>query len=261
MGTNELRKITRAPRLSEEVSIALEGKIARGELAPGDQLPTEKVLAETFGVSRAVVREAVARLKADGRIETRQGSGAYVALAPKSLNFRFWQGEGPALAELRDIFELRAMIEASVAELAARRRIPEDVAVMQRHLLSMDAALETGADGSEADDDFHLSVATATHNVYAYRLVEFLGRHFSDSRRLAWTGPGRDDAQPQAAQEEHRAMFSAIAAGNAMQARRAAHEHLRRAASRVGIDLAVDLGVDPLAVFTMPDQTTDSPGR
>lgn len=242
MGINELKKIVRAPRLSEEVSSALEAKIARGELLPGDQLPTEKILAETFGVSRAVVREAVARLRADGRIETRQGSGAYVTLAPKSLNFRFWQGDGPALVELRDIFELRAMIEASVAELAARRRIPEDIAVMQRHLKAMDDALLDGSDGSESDDDFHLAVAAATHNTYAHRLVEFLGRHFSDSRRLAWSGPGRDGALPEEAQAEHKALFEAIAVGNPAQARRLAHQHLRGAASRVGIDLAEDLG-------------------
>ena len=244
MGINELKKITRAPRLSEEVALALEGRITRGELTPGDQLPTEKVLAETFGVSRAVVREAVARLRADGRIETRQGSGAFVALAPKSLNFRFWQGEGPALVELRDIFELRAMIETSVAELAARRRIPEDVAVMARHLQAMDDALADGTDGSEADDNFHLAIASATHNTYAYRLVEFLGRHFSDSRRLAWSGPGRDGALPEEAQVEHRSMFEAIAAGSPARARRYAQDHLRGAASRVGIDLATDLGFD-----------------
>lgn len=244
MGINELKKIVRAPRLSEEVSAALEARIARGELAPGDQLPTEKVLAETFGVSRAVVREAVARLKADGRIETRQGAGAFVAQAPKSLNFRFWQGEGPALVELRDIFELRSMIETAVAELAARRRIPEDVSSMQKHLDAMDLALADGSDGSEADDDFHLAIASATHNTYAYRLVEFLGRHFSDSRRLAWAGPGRDGALPEEAQAEHRALFEAIAAGNPARARRCAQQHLRGAASRVGIDLAADLTDD-----------------
>lgn len=246
MGINELKKITRAPRLSEEVARALEVKLTRGELIPGDQLPTEKVLAETFGVSRAVVREAVARLRADGLIETRQGSGAFVATAPRSLNFRFWQGEGPALVELRDIFELRAMVEAAVAELAARRRIPEDVANMERHLKAMDEALAVGGDGSPADDSFHLAIASATHNTYAYRLVEFLGRHFSDSRRLAWAGPGRDGAMPQTAQAEHRSMFEAIAAGSPARARRCAQEHLRGAAARVGIDLASDLGGVPV---------------
>jgi GntR family transcriptional regulator, transcriptional repressor for pyruvate dehydrogenase complex len=244
MGINELKRIVRAPRLSEEVSLALEGKITRGELLPGDQLPAEKVLADTFGVSRAVVREAVARLKADGRVESRQGSGAFVALVPKSLNFRFWQGDGPALVELRDIFELRAMIETSVAELAARRRLPDDVTAMQHHLERMDAALKDGRDGSEADDDFHLAIAGATHNTYVHRLIEFLGRHFSDSRRLAWTLPGQKGALPEAAQVEHRMMFEAIAAGHPAQARQCAHQHLRNAALRVGIELANDLGVD-----------------
>lgn len=242
MGSNELKRIIRAPRLSEEVSQALENRITRGELAPGDQLPAEKVLAETFGVSRAVVREAVARLKADGRVESRQGSGAFVALVPKSLNFRFWQGETPALVELRDIFELRAMIETTVAELAARRRLPEDVTVMRRHLQRMDDSLQDGTDGSEADDDFHLAVAAATHNTYVHRLVEFLGRHFSESRRLAWTLPGRDGAFPEEAQAEHRMMFEAIALGDPGRARQYAHEHLRGAAARVGIVLADDLG-------------------
>jgi GntR family transcriptional repressor for pyruvate dehydrogenase complex len=111
MGTKELKKVVRRPRLSEEVCLALEGRIARGELKPGERLPAEKVLGEAFGVSRAVVREAVARLKADGRVETRQGAGAFVARVPKCLNFRFWQGDGPAPDELREIFELRAMIE------------------------------------------------------------------------------------------------------------------------------------------------------
>ncbi len=239
-----LKKIVRAPRLSEEVALALDGKIARGELLPGDQLPAETALAETFGVSRAVVREAVARLKADGRVESRQGSGAFVARVPKSLNFRFWQGDGPALVELRDIFELRAMIETSVAELAARRRIPEDVTAMQRHLQRMDKALQAGSDGAEADDDFHLAIAAATHNSYVHRLVEFMGRRFSDSRQLAWTLPGSKGALPKEAQAEHRAMFEAIAVGHPMRARQCAHRHLRAAAARLGIELADDLEVD-----------------
>ncbi len=241
MVTNELKAIVRRPRLSEEVSRALEGKIARGEIKPGAQLPVEKVLAETFGVSRAVVREAVARLRADGRVETRQGAGAFVALVPKSLNLRFWQGDGPALVELREIFELRAMVESSTAELAARRRLPADVTAMRCFLQAMDDALASGSDGSEADDNFHLAIAAATHNSYAHRLLEFLGRHFSESRRLAWTMPGRNGALPQEAQAEHRLIFAAVAAGDPGNARYHAHEHVRGAALRVGIALADDL--------------------
>jgi GntR family transcriptional repressor for pyruvate dehydrogenase complex len=241
MGTKELKKVVRRPRLSEAICLALEGRIARGELKPGERLPAEKVLGEAFGVSRAVVREAVARLKADGRVETRQGAGAFVSRVPKCLNFRFWQGDSPAPDELREIFELRAMIESSIAELAARRRLPEDLVVMRRSLLAMDDALANGNDGSEADDDFHLATAAATHNGYAHRLLEFMGRRFSDSRRLAWTLPGRTGDLPQAAQVEHRAIYAAIAAGDAERARCEAHAHLRCAALRVGIVLSDDL--------------------
>ena len=118
----EMSRITRPLRLSEEVSGDLQRRIVSGELKPGDRLPTEKALGDAFGVSRAVVREAIARLKADGLIETRQGSGAFVVEAPKTINLRFWQGDGPELDELRDIFELRAMVECAVAALAAQRR-------------------------------------------------------------------------------------------------------------------------------------------
>ncbi|TRZ99396.1 MAG: FadR family transcriptional regulator [Rhodocyclaceae bacterium] len=234
-------RIARPLRLSEKVSGELRRRIALGELKRGDRLPTEKALGEAFGVSRAVVREAVAGLKADGLIETRQGSGAFVVDAPKSMNLRFWLGAGPELDELRDIFELRAMVESAVAGLAARRRDKNDLRIMAEHLKRMDAALTGGHDGTQADDNFHVAMARATHNSYIEHLVEFLGRHFSDSRRLSWQGTSREFAHPQEAQREHRALFDAVSGGNAEVARRCALEHLRGTADRFGIQLALDL--------------------
>lgn len=234
-----LSRIHRPPRLSEEVSTELEARIQRGDYAPSAQLPTEKVLAETFGVSRAVIREAIARLKADGLIETRQGSGAFVTANPKSLNFRLPAGGESGLLH---IFELRTMIEATVADLAARRRTDEDVAAMRACLERMDNALAAEQDGSEADDDFHLAIAAATHNQYVLRLAEFLGRQFSESRRMAWVDHPRGMESPREAQREHQALLEAIAAGDPAASRQAAHVHLRGAAERVGIDLPADLG-------------------
>lgn len=217
----------------------MEARIQRGDYAPAAQLPTEKVLAETFGVSRAVVREAIARLKADGLIETRQGSGAFVAETPKSLNFRLSPGGEDGLLH---IFELRTMIEATIAELAARRRTAEDLATMRDSLKRMDEALAAETDGSEADDDFHLAIASATHNQYVLRLAEFLGRQFSESRRMAWVDNDRGMESPREAQREHYVLLEAITAGNPAAARQAAHVHLRGAAERVGLELPNDLG-------------------
>jgi len=235
------RRIARPLRLSEELSGELQRRIASGDLPPGGRLPTEKALGDAFGVSRAVVREAIARLKADGLIETRQGSGAWVVDAPKAINLRFWRGVGPELRELRDIFELRVMVESAVAELAAQRRKTADLHAMETHLAAMDAAIADGTDGTEADDDFHIAMARATRNSYVGRLVEFLGRHFSDSRKLAWHGTRRLLAHPEEAQREHRALFEAISRRDASGARRLAQDHLRGTATRLGIKLAMDL--------------------
>ncbi|MBI5109600.1 MAG: FadR family transcriptional regulator [Rhodocyclales bacterium] len=243
--SGELSRIARPLRLSEEVSGDLQRRIGRGDLRPGDRLPTEKALGEAFGVSRAVVREAIARLKADGLIETRQGSGAFVVEAPKTINLRFWKGAGPELSELRDIFELRVMVECAVAALAAQRRKAIDLKAMAAHLDAMETAIETGSDGAEADDNFHIAMARATRNAYVGRLVEFLGRHFSDSRKLAWHGTRRQLAHPEEAQREHRALYAAIAQGDAEAARRCAQEHLRGTAGRLGIKLALDLDRAP----------------
>lgn len=237
----ELTRIARPLRLSEEVSVELQRRIARSELKAGDRLPTEKALGDAFGVSRAVVREAIARLKADGLIETRQGSGAFVVEAPKAINLWFWQGAGPELDELRDIFELRAMVEGAVAELAAQRRDKRDLRTMSRFLQEMDDAMAKNVDGTEADDNFHIAMARATHNPYVGRLVEFLGRHFSDSRKLSWRGTRNELAHPQEAQMEHRALFEAISAGSAEAARHCALDHLRGTAGRFGIKLSLDL--------------------
>jgi GntR family transcriptional repressor for pyruvate dehydrogenase complex len=88
-------------------------------------------------------------------------------------------------------------------------------------------------------------MARATHNSYIGRLVEFLGRHFSDSRKLAWHGTRRQLAHPEEAQREHRALFDAIAAGDPGGAQRCAQEHLRGTAARLGIKLALDLDPAP----------------
>src|SRR3954465_1742108 len=77
--TLKLDKVNRGPHLSTLVASSISREIAQGRLKPGDQLPTEQALATTFGVSRNVVREAIARLRSEGRIWSQQGRGAFVA--------------------------------------------------------------------------------------------------------------------------------------------------------------------------------------
>lgn len=233
-----LQRVARPSRLSEVVATELEAWIRRGGLAAGTQLPSEKTLGERFGVSRAVIREAVSRLKVDGWVESRQGAGAFVAALPGRGAFRLIQGGAGTADSLADIFELRDLVETGAAELAARRRTSADLSRMEAALLRMEDALAASAgeaDGARADDDFHVAIAAATGNPLIRRFVEFMGQQFSDSRRPTWDAAGRSSGRAEAAQAEHRRLFEAICAGDRSAARQAAGAHLAAATGRLGL--------------------------
>lgn len=230
--------IVRPPRLADTLSVSLQSWVRAGRLHPGDQLPTEKQLADQFGVSRAVVREAIARLKAEGYVETRQGRGAFVAPLAGRANFRINDpGAQAPDASLREIFELRCVMESGVAELAALRRQPADLAALGEALASMDEALRRGAQAADDDDAFHGAIAAATHNPLFERFMEFMGAQMEGSRVPTWSPEGHVTGRAAAAQEGHKAIFAAIRDGDAEAARRAAGEHLRSAARRLGMDI------------------------
>lgn len=228
--------LDRPVALSAEVCRLLLERIRSGELAPGARLPTEKSLGDALGVSRAVVREALSRLKADGMVESRQGSGAFVAARPGSRSFRLAEDKaGNRHGDLAQVFELRMMVEVAAAELAAKRRRRADLAHMRAALRDMDAALERRGDGADADDRFHRAIADATRNPMVARFVEFLGGNLSESRVPTWSEQGFATGLARAAQEEHHRLYAAIEAGDARAARRHAQVHLNRAAARLGL--------------------------
>jgi len=235
-------KSPRPSRLSEAVARQLEGWISEQQLKSGAQLPTEKALCERFGVSRAVIREAISRLKADGCVLTRQGSGAYVAARPGHGTFRLVR-ESPRLAgvspdEVSDIFELRYLVESGAAELAALRRNAADLARMEAALARMGEALAAGTDAVADDDAFHVAVAAATHNPQLERFQAFMGQQFSESRAPTWSARGHATGRARQAHTEHTRIFEAIAAGDGAAARAAAAAHLVGAARRLALDPA-----------------------
>jgi GntR family transcriptional repressor for pyruvate dehydrogenase complex len=233
-----MSRILRHPRLSEEVHADIAARIRAGALALGARLPSEALLAEEFAVSRAVVREAVASLKAEGLVVTRQGAGSFVATQKRVLHFKDILAADSHRQQLLQTFELRSVIEGPVAALAAQRRSDADLAAMAACLERMDAAIAAGEDGAVHDDAFHEAIAAAAHNPYLLRLVEFVAAQFSESRRLTWLEDNRAVHLPQQAQREHRRLFEAIAGGDAAAARRRADEHLRRAFGRLGLAAA-----------------------
>lgn len=236
------RPLSLADEAHRQLLLQLEMNLWRA----GDKLPPEKALAASLGVSRPVIREALARLKADGRVESRQGSGAYVADRNKIAAFRIADSRAanatgsPSVVDAdradsaeRDMLELRQIVESGAAELAATRRGEADIANIRAAVAAMDSAFECRVDGSDADDVFHNAIAVATHNAQLSKFVEFLGAQFSASRKVTWDHAGYGVGITEVGHADHRAILVAIADGNALSAKRLAHSHVQRAIDRV----------------------------
>jgi GntR family transcriptional repressor for pyruvate dehydrogenase complex len=243
--------IARPAALSEHVVANLERRIRTGKILPGAKLPSERELCAEFGVSRLVIREAIARLKGDGYIETRQGAGASVPANPGRLSFKIPKDARLSAQNLRFIMELRLAVEVVAAQLAAVRRTDVDLAAMETSLHEMREAMIEGADGSQADDEFHQAIALGSKNPHLTRLVEFLRHQFGATRRVTWNPKSHRTGETHVAHDQHERLFLAIKARQAGLAAEVATEHLISSASRLGLG-----GLEPYPLPTSTPKRT-----
>jgi len=110
--------------LVAQVTDALRSQIAKGRYHPGDRLPSEARLTQEFGVSRTVVREAIAALRSDGLVEPRQGAGVFLLEQAASARRPFQQVDLTRVSSLIEMLELRTAVEGDASALAALRRSP-----------------------------------------------------------------------------------------------------------------------------------------
>lgn len=108
-----------------QVSAELRQSIQSGSVKAGDKLPSEAKLTEAFGVSRTVIREAIAALRADGLVEARQGAGVFVREAPPQEALPFQDLDYNRISSVIELLELRTGVEVEAAGLAAVRRSPQ----------------------------------------------------------------------------------------------------------------------------------------
>jgi GntR family transcriptional regulator, transcriptional repressor for pyruvate dehydrogenase complex len=222
--------------LPHRVASLLLREIAAGEINPGNRLPTEQQLAERFGVSRNVVREAIAQLRADGVVEARQGIGAFV-LAPEQRNAIRIDAEALSNAgNMEYLFELRRILEVESAMLAASRRTRADLVAIKAALDRMSGE-ERWEEGSiEADLAFHREIARATGNAYIHTFISFVCEQIRRSIHYArLTNPLHDLVEVNVG--EHVRIYEALRLGDAEAAGDAMAAHIIGAAERVGIHL------------------------
>lgn len=223
--------LARAPRLSDDVAESLIAAIKNGELVAGKRLPAERELAERFGVSRIVIREAMARLKSDGVVESRQGAGAFVATDGAKVPFRIGSAAG---SDLRDLFELRVAVESAAAAMAARNAGREQIVVIEKALVTMRQDVEAGRNGIESDRAFHEAIATASQNQYIDRFIGFLGLHLRTAISTARSNTASKLPQSiVSVQEEHERIYEAILARSPDAAEAAMKVHLQNALDRL----------------------------
>jgi GntR family transcriptional regulator, transcriptional repressor for pyruvate dehydrogenase complex len=227
-----LRPLAPHRNLAHDIAERLAGEIARGAFAPGARLPTEQAMVTAIGVSRTVVREAVAALRAQGLVVTRQGAGAFVAEDAARRPFRLAVSGLSSVAEVLRVMELRASVEAEAASLAALRGSMVARQRIAAALAAIDTALARGESATAEDIAFHGAIAEATGNPQFSRFLEYIG-HFVIPRQSGGVirGQGRRDSRG-LFQKEHRAIVTAILSRDAAGAREAMRCHLAASQAR-----------------------------
>nr|WP_309503818.1 FadR/GntR family transcriptional regulator [uncultured Roseovarius sp.] len=227
--------MARRKTLTAIVAEDLSKRVFDGSLKPGEQLPTETELCEQFEVSRTVVREAVAQLRSDGILVSRQGRGMFVSKYPFSSKFELNSDALNTLPETIAILELRLAIEVESAGLCAERRSDEDARNIRRVMEEVDAR-HSDPDIVEVhyDFEFHLAIAQGTQNPYFHRFLKFLEPTFA--RRFQLSTLVSQDFKEQYYEEihtEHNSIVVAIEEQDPQAAHNAMRVHLLNSLGRL----------------------------
>jgi DNA-binding FadR family transcriptional regulator len=213
--------------------------IVSGEFKPGDNLGGEVERSETLGVSRTAYREAIRILIAKGLVESRPKAGTHVTprkrwnvLDPDVLDWMF--SGRPDEQFIRDIFELRGVIEPAAAAFAAERRAPEHLEIMDRALAGMrEYGLQT-PEGQEADQNFHTAILNAAGNEALASLSSSVGAAVRWTTRFKL----KHSAIPRDPIDEHVELRNAIAASDPERAIATTRELLSLALQDMAVVLA-----------------------
>lgn len=243
--------------LGSRVAEKLRQKIRDDGLAPGTRLPSEQAMALHFGVSRSVIREAIAALKDEAILSTRKGSGAFLLHADGPRGSKADEQTEQSVQSLLNLIEVRRGLEAETAALAALRHTPGQLAEIEHALRRIEEAVAAGVSGVEEDVRFHLSIAEATGNPYWVKFVEMFALPMRSAVKVTRANEARRADFSNQVRLEHEKIVRAIASGNPELARAAATEHMLGAAERVrqadrefwrgdGGELARSLASDPV---------------
>jgi len=231
-----LAELERTPRrkLADRIVESIRADLLAGSIPPGHKLPTEMQLTVQFGVSRTVVREAIAALAADGLVESRQGAGIFVMPHLTSAVGAMVADMDRRVSSALNILEVRLAIEGEGAALAAKRHNPSQLASIEEAFVEFDQKLRAGLATGPSDFSFHRAIAEATNNPYYVEMLDALGRRAipCDATSPYSTDLAQNEHYQRGLQREHAMVLAGIRAGDADKARAAMREHLTLSQSR-----------------------------
>lgn len=233
-----------APRVSpgslvDKVYGQLVQRIASGEYAPDQKLPGEHDLASLLNVSRPVLRDALGRLREDGLIYSRQGSGSFVHARAGHRPLGFARVE--TIADIQRCFEFRITMESDAAHFAAMRRNEAGLDKMTAALALLREATRKLRHREDADFAFHLAVSEAANNHYYSTSLNALKEHVAVGMKLHGLSLVGAPSGLEQVYDEHSAIYEAIRDRNADAARAAMRLHLESSRDRLFEGRLLDL--------------------
>jgi DNA-binding FadR family transcriptional regulator len=232
--TLSLRLVSGSQSRTSDLVRMLSQDIREGRIKPGEKLPTEQEIVRLTGVSRTVVREAVAALRAEGLVMTRQGVGAFVTAAPGQGMFKIASEDAESIERVLQILELRIGLEVEAAGLAARRADPVSIRGIEAAHREFERGALIGEIVIGADYGFHKSIAEATGNPYFPRILTSLGQILIPRQQMSSSLPTIEAKREYLTgiSAEHQAIFEAISRHDEDSARRAMRHHLTISSDR-----------------------------
>jgi len=229
-----LRPVETPKSLSAEVVDRLAEQIISGKLPVGAKLPSEQEMMRGMGVSRTVVREAVAALRARGLVITRQGAGAFVDRDIRAQQYAIDPDGLGSLESVLDILELRMAVETEAAAIASERATAAQIKAIGEAHRVFGRAISSGERAIKEDFAFHQAIALATQNSRFVEFLDFLGRLIIPRQSIrSFEGTPEGPRQYLGRiEKEHEAIFLAIRAHSPKKARDAMRGHLVKSRER-----------------------------
>lgn len=218
--------------LVAEVGTRLRESIVGGQFQAGDKLPSEAGLTREYGVSRTVVREAIASLRADGLVDVRHGVGVFVR-EPTEQAPVFKPIDRARISSMIEVLELRSAIEIEAAGLAAERRSPAQEEILFERFDDLNRRIEADRPTVAADMALHLAVADATNNPRFREFLTLMGEHLIPRSALPENVEAvAPEGYMEQIQAEHLALIRAVSERDIDSARDAMRAHLKGSQNR-----------------------------